>query len=219
MATVNAKQFAESTSERREIREPAILSQGNPPKPLRPSHPSKHLTHLDEWRRMGEAGIFPPDSRVELIKGEIIEMPPIGFNHAGHTKRINNLLTLLVTGTAIVSVQDPLQLGDMSEPEPDFMLLKPDADFYCTRHPNADDVLLLIEVAESSLLFDQNQKLHLYAEHGIPEYWLLNLNDNCLEVYRKPHGEVYAEKTTLYEGDNVTVSQIPGISIQVFDIL
>lgn len=182
-------------------------------------NPTKHLTNLDEWRRLGEANIFPPGSRVELINGEILDIAPIGFNHAGHLKRINNLLTLLVTGKAIVSVQDPLQLGDLSEPEPDFMVLKPNADYYSSRHPMADDVLLLIEVSDTSLQFDQNQKLRLYALHSIPEYWLLNLSDICLEVYRKPNGEVYAEKTTLYPGDSVTLSQLTGISIQVSDIL
>jgi Uma2 family endonuclease len=179
----------------------------------------KHLTDIHEWQKIGEANIFPPESRLELINGEIIEMAPIGSNHAGHLKRINNLLTLLVAGKAIVSIQDPLQLGDLSEPEPDFMLLKPNPDFYSSRHPVADDVLLLIEVADSSLNFDQNQKLRLYAMHNIPEYWLLNLIDNCLEVYRKPKGEVYAEKTTLYNGDNVTLSQLPEINIQITDIL
>ncbi|MEC4749773.1 Uma2 family endonuclease [Methylomicrobium sp. Wu6] len=182
-------------------------------------NPTKHLTNLDEWRRLGEANIFPPDSRLELIDGEILEMAPIGFNHAGHLKRINNFLTLLVAGKAIVSVQDPLQLGDLSEPKPDFMLLKPNPDFYSSRHPNAGDVLLLIEVADSSLAFDQNQKQRLYALHDIPEYWLLNLNDNCLEVYRHPHGESYEQKTTLRAGDTISLSQLPDITIKLSDIL
>jgi Uma2 family endonuclease len=182
-------------------------------------NPTKHLTNLDEWRRLGEANIFPPETRLELINGEILEMAPIGFNHAGHLKRINNLFSKLVPGNLITSVQDPLQLGDLSEPEPDFMLLKPNADFYSSRHPNANDVLLLIEIADSSLMFDQNQKLRLYALHGIPEYWLLNLNDACLEVYRKPNGEVYAEKTTLRAGDTITLSQLNEISILISDIL
>jgi Uma2 family endonuclease len=179
----------------------------------------KHLTNIHEWRKLGEANIFPPESRLELINGEIIEMAPIGPNHAGHLKRINSLLTILLAGKAIVSIQDPLQLGDLSEPEPDFMLLKPNPDFYSSRHPVVDDVLLLVEVADSSLNFDQNQKLRLYAIHNIPEYWLLNLIDNCLEVYRKPKGEVFAEKTTLYRGDNITLSQLPKITIQISDIL
>jgi Uma2 family endonuclease len=99
------------------------------------------------------------------------------------------------------------------------MLLKANTDSYTTRHPIADDVLLLIEVSDTSLQFDQNQKLRLYARHGIPEYWLLNLNDMSLEVYRKPNGDVYAEKTTLYIGDSVILSQLPDINIQVADIL
>ena len=182
-------------------------------------NPTKHLTDLDEWRRLGEANIFPPESRLELINGEILEMAPIGFNHAGHLKHINKLFTKLVPDNIIISVQDPLQLGDLSEPEPDFMLLKPNDDFYSSRHPNANDVLLLIEVADTSLIFDQNQKLRLYALHGIPEYWLLNLNDSCLEVYRKPNGEVYAEKTTLRAGDTITLSQLDQITINIADIL
>jgi Uma2 family endonuclease len=181
--------------------------------------PRKHLTNLDEWRRLGEAAIFPPDSRLELIEGEILEMAPIGFNHAGHVIRLINFFTPLVAGKAIVNAQNPLQLGDLSEPQPDFMLLKPNPDFYTSRHPVASDVLLLIEVADSSLAFDQNQKQRLYALHRIPEYWLLNLIDNCLEVYRRPRGDLYEEKTTLRAGDSVSLSQLPGITVQLSDIL
>ncbi|MGZ8190959.1 MAG: Uma2 family endonuclease [Methylococcaceae bacterium] len=182
-------------------------------------NPTKHLTNLDEWRRLGEANIFPPENRLELINGEILDMAPIGFNHSGHLNRLNRLLTKLAPDDVIPSVQNPLQLGDLSEPEPDFMLLKPNADFYSSRHPNADDVLLLIEIADTSLKFDQTEKLRLYALHGIPEYWLLNLNDSCLEVYRKPNGEVYAEKTTLRAGDSLTLSQLPEITLHIADIL
>jgi Uma2 family endonuclease len=181
--------------------------------------PRKHLTNLDEWRRLGEAAIFPPDSRLELIEGEILEMAPIGFNHAGHVMRLINFFAPLIAGKAIVNAQNPLQLGDLSEPEPDFMLLKPNPDFYSLRHPVASDVLLMIEVADSSLAFDQNQKQRLYALHGIPEYWLLNLNDNCLEVYRRPHGELYEEKTTLRTGDSISLSQLPDVTVQLSDIL
>lgn len=182
-------------------------------------NPTKHLTNLDEWRRMGEANIFPANSHIELIDGEILEMAPIGSHHASHLKRIVKLMTILTKDAAIASVQDPLQLGDLSEPEPDFMLLRPVPDFYYENHPTANDVLLLIEVADSSLTYDQNQKLRLYALHGVAEYWLLNLNDLCLEVYREPYGESYAQKSTLRKGDTVALSQLPNISIQVADIL
>ncbi len=179
----------------------------------------KHLTNLDEWRRLGEANIFPPGSRVELINGEIIEMAPIGSNHSGQINRLTQLLVHLVAKQAVVSIQNPVQLGDLSEPEPDLMLLKPNTDFYSSQHPQAKDVLLLIEVADSSLKFDQNQKLRLYALHNIPEYWLLNIKDSCIEVYRQPHDGVYAEKTTLRAGDKITLSQLNNISLNIADIL
>ncbi len=179
----------------------------------------KHLTDINEWQKLGDANIFPSESRLELIDGEILEMAPIGCNHSGHLNRINKLFTVLTADCADTSVQNPLQLGDLSEPEPDFMLLKPTADFYCSRHPNADDVLLLIEVADSSLSFDQNQKLRLYARHNIPEYWLLNLKDSCIEVYRQPHEDVYGEKTTLRVGDTITLSQLNQLTINIADIL
>lgn len=182
-------------------------------------NPVKHLTNLDEWRRLGEANIFPPGSRLELINGEILEMAPIGFNHAGHVIRLLNFFASRVANKALLNAQNPLQLGDLSEPEPDFMLLKPNADFYSSRHPNAGDVLLLVEIADTSLKFDQNQKLRLYALHGIPEYWLLNLNDSCLEVYRRPRGEAYAEKTTLGADDTLILSQLPEITLRIADIL
>lgn len=179
----------------------------------------KHLTDIKEWQKLGEANIFPPDSRLELIEGEILEMAPIGFNHSGHVIRLMNFFAPLLNRKAIMNAQNPLQLGDLSEPEPDFMLLKPNDDCYSTRHPNADDVLLLIEVADSSLSFDQNQKLRLYASHNIPEYWLMNLKDTCLEVYRQPHGDCYGEKTTLRAGDSVTLSQLSQITLNIADIL
>ncbi len=179
----------------------------------------KHLTNLAEWKKMGDAGIFPPDSRLELINGEIIEMSPIGSNHAGHLNRLNQLFTLKTSSNAIVSIQNPLQLNDLSEPEPDLMLLKLHQDFYCERHPNATDVLLLIEVADSSLEYDQNQKLRLYASHNIPEYWLLNINQSCVEIYRRPNAGLYAEKTTLSAGDQISLSQLPDITINIADIL
>ncbi len=179
----------------------------------------KHLTDLEEWHRMGESGIFPPGSRLELINGEIVEMSPIGSNHAGHLNRLNQLLIPLIEHQAVASLRNPLQLGDFSEPEPDLMLLKPNPDFYCSGRPQAGDVLLLVEIADSSLEYDRTHKLKLYAVHNIQEYWLLNLNDCCLEVYRRPRGETYDEKITLRHGDTVNLSLLPDIAIQVGSIL
>jgi len=179
----------------------------------------RHLTNLAEWKKLGEANIFPPGSRLELINGEIIDMAPIGPHHASHLKRLNKLFSKLIDDSTLIAVQDPLQLGDLSEPEPDFMLLHPSSDFYYQNHPTANDIFLLVEIAESSLKFDQNQKLRLYALHNIPEYWLLNVNDACLEVYRQPYDGMYAEKTTLRAGDKITLSQLNDISINIADIL
>ncbi len=179
----------------------------------------KHLTNLDEWKRLGEANIFPPGSRLELINGEIIEMAPIGSHHASHLKRLINVFSPLSQSSAIIAAQDPVQLGDLSEPEPDFMLLKPSSDFYYKNHPITSDVYLLIEIADKSLKFDQTQKLRLYALHNIPEYWLLNVNSACVEVYLQPIDGAYAEKTTLRSGDKITLSQLKDISINIADIL
>ena len=182
-------------------------------------NPSKHLTDIDEWHRMGAAGVFLDNKHIELVNGEILTTVSASPNHSGHLKRLTSQLSFLVTGKAIVSIHNPLQLSRFSEQEPDFMLLKPNTDFYSTRHPNADDVLLLIEVSDTTLAYDQNTKLRLYARHNIPEYWIVNLIDDCLEVYRQPHGENYQQKTTLCTTDNVTLTQLSDITIAVSAIV
>jgi Uma2 family endonuclease len=182
-------------------------------------HPQKHSITVTEWQKMVAANAFSPENRIELINGEILEMPPIGCNHAGHVKRLTRLFAPLLMEKAIISVQDPLQLGDLSEPQPDFMLLRPDADFYTTRHPQAEDVLLLVEVAESSLCYDRKRKQRLYALFGIPEYWVINLNNESLEVYRQPLAESYAQKSTLFYGETLTLSQFENSVVNTAAIL
>lgn len=181
--------------------------------------PQKHLTDIAEWHRMGEAGIFPPEARLELIEGEILTMAPIGFNHAGHVNRLISALTVITQGQAIPSAQNPVQLGDLSEPQPDFLLLRLDPDFYTTRHPNAEDVLLVIEVSDSTLRFDREQKRRLYAKHAIPEYWIVNLIDNCLEVYRQPQDDDYFDKRVLSRTDTIDLLTLPNIRLAVAEIL
>ena len=181
--------------------------------------PKKHLTDIAEWHRMGEAGIFPPESRMELIEGEILHMAPIGFNHAGHVTRLTRYFICLLDSSITVRSQNPLQLGDLSEPEPDLALVKADSADYTTRHPNAADVMLVVEVSDSTLRFDRMQKLRLYATHDIPEYWIVNLIDNCLEVYRQPQDSEYLEKIVLTKADNLSLQAFPDIRIAVADIL
>ena len=181
--------------------------------------PQKHLTDIAEWHRMGEAGIFPPEARLELIEGEIFTMAPIGFNHAGHIHRLNRIFARLWNEGVDVRIQSPLQLSDLSEPEPDLTLVKPDANDYTTRHPNTSDVLLLVEVSESTLRFDRTQKLRLYATHNIPEYWIVNLIDDCLEVYRQPQDGDYLDKSTLTKADSINLLALPEIQVSVASIL
>jgi Uma2 family endonuclease len=181
--------------------------------------PQKHLTDLAEWHRMGEAGIFPPESHLELIEGEILTMAPIGFNHSGHIARLIHALMPLLANQAVINAQNPVQLGDLSEPEPDLMVLRPDPDFYTTHHPKAADVFLLIEVSDSTLGFDRGQKLRLYANHQIPEYWIVNLIDHCLEVYRQPDNGDYRDKTLLGKTDKLNLLVLPEIEVAVESIL
>lgn len=181
--------------------------------------PQKHLTDLAEWHRMGEAGIFPPNTHLELIEGEILTMAPIGFNHAGHLNRLNHLFNRLLNDQTVISIQNPIQLGDISEPEPDFVLLRPEISFYSNRHPKAEDVLLLVEVSDSTLRFDRNQKMRLYATYNIPEYWIVNLIDDCLEVFRQPQDGEYLNQTVLSKADSLNLHVLPSIQIAVADIL
>lgn len=181
--------------------------------------PQKHLTDIAEWHRMGEAGIFPPETRMELIEGEILHTAPKGFNHAAHVTRLSRYFIRSLDDSVSVRGQNPIQLGDLSEPEPDLALVKADSNDYTTRHPNAADVLLLVEVADSTLRFDRSQKLRLYAKHQIPEYWIVNLIDNCLEVFRQPQDGDYLDKTVLSKADRVTLQVLPEIQVAVADIL
>ncbi|MBK5940013.1 Uma2 family endonuclease [Halochromatium roseum] len=154
----------------------------------------RHRLSVDDYERMGQADILGEDDRVELIDGEIIDMPPIGSPHGGAVKRIANRLARAFSETdAILAVQDPFRLSDFSEPEPDIALLRPRDDFYAKSHPRPADVLLLIEVAETSLRYDRDKKLPLYARASIPECWLVDLAGQALWRYRDPGPQGYAQ--------------------------
>lgn len=170
---------------------------------------------------MAKAGILNEDDRVELIEGEIVEMNPIGSRHAGCVTRLNHLLSQAVAERAIVSVQNPVQLNDRSEPQPDLLLLKPRPDYYAEAHPGPGDVLLLIEVADASIDDDRNVKLPLYAQAGIPEVWLIDLENAVVEVYRGPAPAGFAETVRVPRGSgrSLEVPGLPGISIETDRIL
>jgi Uma2 family endonuclease len=148
---------------------------------------------VDEYYRMAEAGILKPDDRVELIEGEIIRMSPIGSRHAACVDRLNQVLVPAAAARAIVRVQNPFRIGSHSEPEPDLMLLRPRTDFYASGHPGPADVLLLIEVVDSTPEVELEAKIRLYARSGVAEVWVVDLNRRKVDVHRAPRGEAYAD--------------------------
>jgi Uma2 family endonuclease len=175
--------------------------------------------NVEDYYRMAEAGILGEDDRVELIEGEIVEMPPIGPAHGGGVKYLTNAVARLISEDAILSVQNPVRLGDLSEPVPDVCLLRPRADFYRGSHPGPEDVLLLVEVADTTAAFDRRVKLPLYARAGIREYWIVDLGAGIVDVHRGPGPEGYAERTELRPGDRVAPAALPDAALNVSDIL
>jgi len=180
---------------------------------------TKHRFSVKEYYRMAEAGVLRPDARVELLNGEIIDMSPIGSTHAGTVKRFIRIFTKLARDRWVISAQDPLRLDDHSEPEPDFMLLKPSPDDYTSRHPQPDEVFLLVEVADASLDYDREEKLPAYGHTGVCEVWIVNLRDQSLEVYREPHFTGYGSKTILRAGDTVAPLAFPDAAVDVAELL
>ena len=166
-----------------------------------------------DYHRMGEVGILTEDDRVELIEGQLVAMSPIGSDHSGTVNTLTRRLILAVGDRAVVGVQNPVRLDDMSEPQPDFSLMKPRDDDYRRATPRPDDVLLIIEVANSSLAYDRAVKSSLYARHGIPEFWIVNLQANEVEVYRTPGGDQYASVSRVGRDGVLEPELLPGAVI------
>ena len=179
----------------------------------------RHLFTTAEYEEMVSAGILTENDKVELINGEIVEMTPIGIAHNAAVDRLNRLLNQATGTDAIVRVQSSIRLDDRSEPEPDISLLRPRDDFYGDAHPGPDDILLLIEVADTSLEFDRSVKLPLYARAGIPEVWLVDLNDERIEVHRTPEPGGYRTRDIYWRGDTLETSVQVLPPVAVVDIL
>ena len=181
---------------------------------------ARRLFTVDEYYRMAEAGILNENDRVELIEGEIVEMVPIGSRHASVVDDLNALFSSLTTREqAIVRVQGPIRLDNMSEPQPDIAVLRPRPDRYREGHPTPDDVLLLIEVADSSVSSDRSVKLPLYAQSGIAEVWIVDLSTGRIEVYSRPENGTYADVSTAGHGDAVSPRLLPSVSLAVEKVL
>ncbi|HUU84590.1 MAG TPA: Uma2 family endonuclease [Phycisphaerae bacterium] len=177
-----------------------------------------HFSRAD-YHRMAETGIIPPDARVELLDGEIIHMSPIGPRHGAIVDRLSAFFTPRVAGRAICRVQGSIALTETTEPQPDLVLLKHRDDFYASGHPAPHDVLLVIEVAETSIEHDRVNKLRLYAQAGIPEYWVFDLARNVLIVHRNPTGQTYASVQEHDRSARISPQAFPDHVIDLNEIL
>lgn len=174
---------------------------------------------VEEFHKMMEAGILPEESGWEIIDGYVIDKMTIGSKHAGTVKRLNKSMSDLLGDTAIVSIQDPIHIDDYNEPEPDVALLKPRQDFYVQSHPMPEDVLLVVEVSDSTVEYDRLIKKAIYAEAGIQEFWLVNFQDNTVECYSQPKNGSYRLAKILERGETIKSNSIENLVLQVDEIL
>ena len=179
----------------------------------------RHRLTVDEYFRIAEVGVLGPEARVELIDGEIIDMAPVSPRHGSVLMRLNRECGLAMRGGAIVAVNDPLRLGPRSEPQPDLMLLAPRADFYAEAHPSAADVLLLIEVSDTTARYDREIKLALYARHGVQEVWIIDLDHRILRTFRGPQGSVYTEVMETASPGRLEPQALQGVVIDASQLL
>jgi len=174
---------------------------------------------VGEYYRMAEAGILGPEERVELIEGEIITMAAIGSRHSATVMRLTRLFSDEFRRRTLLLVQGPVRLNDLSEPEPDVALLRPRDDDYAAAHPGPADVLLIVEVADSTGAFDRGTKQRLYAAAGIPEYWIVDLADDRIEVYREPGATGYRDVRRFGRADTLHVAAFADVEIAASAIL
>jgi Uma2 family endonuclease len=177
-----------------------------------------HRFTVAEYHRMAEVGILGEDSRVELIRGQIVDIAPIGAPHLGMVNRLTRLLPSVLSGRGMLSVRNPVRVDDGSEPEPDVVVLRPRTDDYETATPCPSDVLLLIEVADTSLDDDRGIKAPLYAENGVAECWIVNLMDRVVEVHRQPQNGRYADVRRLGPAEVLDIALLPGVALPVVDL-
>lgn len=165
---------------------------------------------------MGDTGLFGQDDRVELVEGEIIDMTPVGSRHAACVDRLTRLLVTRIGERAIVRVQNPVQIGDLSEPQPDIAVLAPRTDFYAGGHPGPADVLLVVEVADTSVGWDRGVKVPMYGRAGVAETWVVDVNAEAVDVWTQPGPDGYVETRHAARGDDLTAV---GVTVTVDDIL
>ena len=180
---------------------------------------SRRRFTADDYQRMGQAGILRREDHVELIDGEIIAMTPIGTRHCASVDRANRAFVTKAGDSAIVRVQGSVRLDLYSEPEPDLVLLRPRADFYASAHPGPADILLIVEVAESSIEYDREVKARVYARSSVHEYWLADLNENVLLQHSSPDNGTYESVRRYTRGQSLTPQLLPECLISTSDLL
>ncbi len=176
----------------------------------------RHRLSVEDYHRMGEAGILTEEDRVELIEGELIEMPPIGSRHANCVDYINQMLTERLRGKFRVRIQNPIQLGSYAEPQPDIAIVQNRS--YADAHPGPQDVLLLTEIADTTLLYDREVKIPLYARHGIPEVWLIDLGNERVEIYLEPTAQGYRQILRPQSTETIVPSRVPEVALRIADL-
>lgn len=178
-----------------------------------------HRFTVTEYEKMAEAGILRQDQRIELIEGEIVDMSPIGKGHMARVDRLNELFMRGVLGRAIVRIQGSVRLGEHLEPQPDLVLLRYRADFYADVDAGSEDVLLIVEVADTSLPYDRDVKAPLYARAGVPEFWLLDLNGESVRVHRQPRPQGYREQFDVRGAEPLSPQAFPELVLTPGQVL
>lgn len=186
---------------------------------LMESWPRRHRITVDEYYRMAEVGLLAPDARVELIDGEIIDMAPIGTGHGSVVDELARLFIKAAGDRGRVRIQGAIRLDGSSEPQPDIALLAPHAHRYRHVQPSPSDVLLLIEVSDSTLRYDLDVKVPLYARHGIPEVWIVDLQHGELRFYRSPVDAKYLDQSATIDPGVTPVTTLPGIEVDLSGLL
>lgn len=181
--------------------------------------PTPRKFTVAEYYQMAEVGILRPDERVELIEGEIVVMPPIGPEHADNVDEYIDVFAQYRRGRFRIRIQNPVRLNDYSEPEPNVALLRRRPEGYRSAHPTPADVLLVIEVAHSSLEYDRGVKAHIYGRSGVPETWVRNLPEDCIERFTEPGPEGYARHTVHRRGETLIPVSLPDLELEVADLL
>jgi Uma2 family endonuclease len=179
----------------------------------------RHLFSVEEYHEMGRAGILGPESRVELIDGELIDMAPIGSRHASVVAQLTMLFSRQVGDKALVWTQNPFIARPRSEPQPDVTLLRPRPDDFRNSLPTPDDILLLVEVSDTTLQYDRSVKVPLYARYGIGEVWIVNLPARMLEIHREPKDGAYRVKLERSAIDVVSPLAVPDASVDLSPLL